>query len=74
MYDGIAFSGRTLPEKEFIEFEFFSVRFVHSWNSGWGEGGYFRIARGKNACGIALWAYSIKLADVPNNCLLPDGK
>lgn len=32
--------------------------------------GYFRIARGTNACGLALYAASAKLADVPNNCQL----
>lgn len=36
--------------------------------------GFFRIVRNKNACGLALWASSARLADIPNNCLLPNGK
>jgi len=42
----------------------------NQWATRFGEDGYFRIARGKNACGLALWAYSAKLANVDNNCML----
>ncbi len=27
-------------------------RVANSWDTTWGEGGYFRIVRGKNECGI----------------------
>ena len=29
----------------------------NSWGTGWGEGGYIKMARNVNICGIANWAY-----------------
>lgn len=31
------------------------MNYLLSWGAGWGDGGYFNIARGKNMCGIAKW-------------------
>lgn len=28
---------------------------VNSWNTGWGQGGFFQIARGNDECGIESW-------------------
>ncbi|KHJ99379.1 papain family cysteine protease [Oesophagostomum dentatum] len=31
---------------------------ANSWNSDWGEGGFFRMARGRNECGIEAAVYA----------------
>ncbi|CAF1025415.1 unnamed protein product [Didymodactylos carnosus] len=33
----------------------------NSWSTVWGEGGYGRIARGTNVCGIAYFAYEVQI-------------
>ena len=34
------------------------ILFIHfSWGAGWGMNGYINIARGKNMCGIASFAF-----------------
>jgi hypothetical protein len=40
--------------------DYWSVK--NSWGEDWGEGGYWRVIRGSNACGIAMQAVHI-LAD-----------
>lgn len=30
-------------------------RFQNSWNTNWGEAGFFRVKRGENACGIMTY-------------------
>ena len=42
-----------------VEIREFSVKYTITpitcrWGSGWGEGGYLRIRRGVNMCGIEL--------------------
>ncbi|KHJ80616.1 papain family cysteine protease, partial [Oesophagostomum dentatum] len=33
----------------------------NSWNSDWGEDGFFRILRGADECGIEEWGYAGKM-------------
>jgi hypothetical protein len=36
----------------------------NSWGTGWGQGGFAKIARGKNTCGIASCAtYPVNIVD-----------
>jgi cathepsin B len=30
----------------------------NSWNTGWGDKGYFKILRGKDECGIESWSWT----------------